>query len=142
MTILLMKRSVLSSVFLSQVPPTQSPSKKIRLGSLSEKAPILMPPIGQRALLGLRSFGHRGRVLIKTDNEPAVLSLKEEMMMRLEVGVIPVESACNESESIGSVENGMKLFKGMLWVHLLALERKLNGNIPSQHPVWRVWRTS
>ena len=91
--------------------------------------------------MGLRSSGHRGRVLIKTDNEPAVLSLKEEMMMRLEVGVIPVESARNEPESNSSAENGVKLFKGMLWVHLLALERKLNGNIPSQHPVWSVWRT-
>ena len=42
--------------------------------------------------MGLRNFGHRGRVLIKTDNEPAILSLKEEMMRRLEVGAIPVES--------------------------------------------------
>ena len=41
----------------------------------------------------------------------------------------------HESESNGSVENGVKLFKGMLRVHLLALERKLKGNIPSQHPV-------
>ena len=47
----------------------------------------------QRDLMGLRSFGHRGRVLIKTDNEPAILSLMEEMMKRLEVSVIPVESA-------------------------------------------------
>ena len=47
----------------------------------------------QRALQGLRSFGHRGRVLIKTDNEPAILPLKEEIMRRLEVGAIPFESA-------------------------------------------------
>ena len=49
--------------------------------------------VAQRALVGLRSFGHRGRVLIKTDNKPAILSLMKEMMKRLEVCAIPVESA-------------------------------------------------
>ena len=42
--------------------------------------------VAQHALVGLRNFGHRGRVLIKTDNEPAILSFEEEMMRRLEVG--------------------------------------------------------
>ena len=56
-------------------------------------------------------------------------------MRRMEVSAIPVESSPHESESNGSVDNGVKLFKGMLWVHMLALERKLKGNIPSQHPV-------
>ena len=51
-------------------------------------------------------------MLIKTDNEPAVLSLKEEMMMRLEVGVIPVESACNESESIGLCGKWREIVQG------------------------------
>ena len=46
----------------------------------------------QRALKGLRSFGHRGRVAIKAENEPAILALKEEIMRRPEVGAIPVES--------------------------------------------------
>ena len=73
-------------------------------------------------------------MLIKTDNEPAILSLKEEMMRRLEVGAIPVESAPHESESNGSVENGVKLFKGMLRVHLLALERKLRGQHSQSTP--------
>ena len=34
---------------------------------------------------GLRSFGHRGCVAVKADNEPAILALKEEI-------TIPVES--------------------------------------------------
>ena len=49
--------------------------------------------VAQRALVGLRKFGHRGRVLMKTDNEPAILSLEEEMMRRLDVSAILVESA-------------------------------------------------
>ena len=43
--------------------------------------------------MGHRSFGHSGHVLVKTDDGPAILSLTEEMMKRLEVGALPVESA-------------------------------------------------
>ena len=86
--------------------------------------------VAQRALMGLRSSRHRGCVLFETDNEPAILSLKEEMMRRLESGAIPVESASHDLGN-GSVEICLKIFKGLLRVHVLALERKLYGNIPS-----------
>ncbi len=33
-----------------------------------------------RAVDGIRRFGHRGRIMIKTDNEPTILALKEEVM--------------------------------------------------------------
>ena len=81
-------------------------SRAIQAWVVERKGPNLdAADFAQRALMGLRNFGHRGRVLIKTDNEPAILSLKEEMMRRLEVGAILV----HESESNGSVENGVKL---------------------------------
>ena len=38
------------------------------------------PDIAQRALMGLRRVGHRGRLFISTDNEPAILSPKEEAL--------------------------------------------------------------
>ena len=43
----------------------------------------------QRAVKGLRSFGHRERVVNKADNERHI---KEEILRRREVGAIPVES--------------------------------------------------
>ena len=75
--------------------------------------------VAQRALMGLRSFGHRGRAY----NERAILSFKEEeMMRRREVAAIPVEStppphhllppALHESENNGSVENEEKISRG------------------------------
>ena len=53
-------------------------------------------------------------------------------MRRLEVGAVPVE--CGQ---------WCALFKCLLRVHLLALERKLNGYNLSQHPAvtWLVGRT-
>ena len=40
-----------------------------------------------------------------------------------------------ESESNGSIENGVKLFKGLLRVHLGALEQKIGGYIATSHPI-------
>ena len=68
-------------------------------------------------------------------SEPAILALKEEMTRRVEVGAIPSVSAPHESESSGSKEKGGNLFRSLLRVHLLDLERTLDGNITSQHLV-------
>ena len=68
-------------------------SRPIQALVVERKGPGLdAADVPQRALMGLRNVGHRRRMLIKTDNEPAILSLKEEMMRLLEAGVIPVES--------------------------------------------------
>ena len=91
-------------------------SRAIQAFVVDRKGPDLdAADVAQRVLMGLRSFEHRRRVLIKTDNEPAILSLKEEMMRRLEFGVIPVEhhpppfSSSHESESNGFVEKWGKI---------------------------------
>ena len=63
------------------------------------------------------------------------------MIHRLPTGVLPVGPPVGESESNGVVENGVKVYKGFLRVHLAALERKLKGaHIPSAHPIltWMV----
>lgn len=88
-----------------------------------------------RAVQGIRDLGHRGPVVFKTDNEPALLALREALMARLPEGAIPVTSPAGESQSNGAVENAVKLFKGLLRVHLAALERKAGVHIPSAHPV-------
>jgi hypothetical protein len=92
----------------------------------------------------IRSFGHRCKIALKSDGEPAILALKAAISRHLPEGVIAVESAATESESNGSIENGVKLLKGMVRVHLLALERKVGGRFPSAHPciAWLVEHTS
>ena len=56
-------------------------------------------------------------------------------MARLPEGAIPVEPPVGESQSNGAMENAVKLVKGMLRVHLSALERKTGARIPSKHPI-------
>ena len=41
----------------------------------------------------------------------------------------------HEFQSNGAVGNGVKLTKGPLRVHLLALERKLGHRVPTKHPL-------
>ena len=40
-----------------------------------------------------------------------------------------------ESQSNGGIEGAVKIVKGLLRVHLAALERKIGAKFPSRHPV-------
>ena len=88
-----------------------------------------------RAVEGVHELGHRGPVVVKTDNEAALLALREAIMAQMHEGAIPVQPVPGESESNGVTESGVRLFKGLLRVHLAALERKAGVMLPSGHPV-------
>ena len=109
-------------------------SRAMRAWTMRHKG-VSLEEAAQRAAEGIKSFGRTSKILIKVDNEPALKSLREEVIKKLELGAIPVAPPAKESESNGAMENGVKFFKGMLRVHLMALERKINGYIPSAHPL-------
>ena len=56
---------------------------------------------------GIRNLGYQGRVWIKVDNEPALLALRDEVMRKVP-GACPIEAPAHESQSNGSIENGVK----------------------------------
>ena len=89
----------------------------------------------ERAVQGINELGHRGRVTIKTDGEPALIALRDALIAKLPEGAAPIGPPAGESQSNGAIENGVKVFKGFLRVHLGALERKTGGKIPSKHPL-------
>ena len=89
----------------------------------------------ERASDGIRRFGFRDKVIIKTDNEPAILALRDLILAKLQISVLEEEPQPHESQSNGAVENGVKLINGLLRVHLMALERKLEHRVPSKHPL-------
>jgi hypothetical protein len=85
-----------------------------------------------RAVEGVHELGHRGPVVLKTDNEAALLALREAIMAELHEGAIPVQPVPGESESNGMTESEVRLFfKGLLRVHLAALEKKAEVMFPS-----------
>ena len=88
------------------------------------------------AIEGVHALGHRGPVSLKTDNEPALIALREAIMTKMLEGAIPIQPTPGESASNGGVETGVKVFKGLLRVHLAALERNLGARLPSSRPLF------
>ena len=101
-----------------------------------------MEEAGEKATEAIENFGHTaGKLMIKCDNENVSLELRNEVIRRLPTGVLPVGPPLGESQSNGVVENGVKVYKGLLRVHLAVLERKMKGaRIPSAQPIltWMV----
>ena len=80
-------------------------------------------------------MGVRPPCILKCDGEASVEALREAVMARLGEGAVPQGPPAGESQSNGVVENGVKLLKGLIRVHVLALERKLGVRIPADHPI-------
>ena len=51
------------------------------------------------------------------------------------MGATPIKTPVGESASNGGMEGGVRIFKGLLRVHLLALEKRIGARFPSTHPV-------
>ena len=109
-------------------------TRAIRAAVLRQKG-IALDESAECAVDFIKGFGYKGRVLLKTDNEPALISLRAEVARRLEENAAaPIAPPAHEHQSNGAVENGVKFVKVLLRVHLLALEGKIGGHIPSHHP--------
>ena len=88
-----------------------------------------------RVVRAIRRMGLGAEMVVKVDNESPLKKLRELVLDRLPAGAPPQEPAAGESPSNGVIENGVKMAKGLLRVHLHALENKIDGHIPSNHPV-------
>ena len=68
-------------------------------------------------------FGHRGKIILKAVGERASKALREQVLRRMDGGGLAAQPVAHENESTGSVGNGVKSFKGLFRVHLIAPER-------------------
>ncbi len=109
-------------------------TRALRAWVVPEKGPSLEDSV-TKAAEGVLHLGYRGRVLIKCDNEPAMTAFRTALMTKLPEGAIPVAPPAGESASNGVVENAVKVAKGLMRVHLGALERKVGARFPGGHPV-------
>ena len=79
------------------------------------------------------------KVLLKSDNEPAMVKVLKEVITRLKVlGVDQVgeeHSPPYDSQANGSVENAVKQVKSRMRTLKLCLERRIGKRIPPKHPV-------
>ena len=109
-------------------------SRALRAWVLERKGADLAETV-DRAVAGVRELGYRGRVLICTDGEPALLALRNAIIRGLPDGATPISTPVGESASNGGIEGAVKIVKGLLRVHLAALERRIGAKFPSNHPV-------
>ena len=52
------------------------------------------------------------------DNEPALIALRDALIAKLPESAVPIGPPSGESPSNGAIENGVKVCKGFLRVHL------------------------
>ena len=79
------------------------------------------------------------KIVLKTDNEPAILKLLQESLRDLRVEGLDQVMAENSPEydpqSNGSAEVGVKLVEGMVRTMRSGLERELRFRVPARHPL-------
>jgi len=84
----------------------------------------------------LVKLGIGGQVVIKGDQEPALVSVIEEVVkLRGSDRTIPEYSPVGESQSNGLAERGVQTIEGLVRSHKLELEKKLGESIDVEMPV-------
>ena len=81
------------------------------------------------------------RIMLRSDNEKAIVALLKESLRALRVDVDHVEQAAEEHppkydpQANGAVENAVGGFKDMMRTYTLALESRLGHRVPPDHPI-------
>ena len=87
--------------------------------------------------LGLR------RLVFKSDQEPAILALKQAVRESMPtVEFVMEESPVEEHQSNGTVEVTVLEIQNQVRVMKSALEERMKCEVPSRHPIWHFsWNT-
>ena len=84
------------------------------------------------------------QIILKSDNEPAIIQVLDETLKSLKVGTtdqaMEEHPAPYDSKANGAVENAVGQIQGLLRTLEIALERSISKSIPLDHPVisWMV----
>ena len=82
-------------------------------------------------------LGH-AKVIIRSDNEPALLQVVRQTVAALKMeGVDAADegSVPRDPQTNGAIENAVKLLKGTLRANLLSFERMIRARVPLDHPI-------
>ena len=89
----------------------------------------------EQAVCSIRRLGHQHKVILKTDNEPALVDLRNEVARALGLQALPEAPPAYEPQSNGGVENAVKQLKGLIRTLMLALQARIQGEVPVDHPL-------
>ena len=83
------------------------------------------------------AMGH-SRCVVRSDNEPALAQLVKAAVGQIRlrgVDVVDEGAVPYDPQSNGQAESAVKQLKGLMRVHQLALERRLESHVPVGHPL-------
>ena len=83
------------------------------------------------------SMGH-ARCVLRSDNEPAMLQIVKTATGQVRLGgvdIVDEGSTPHDPQTNGRAEAAVKLLKGLMNVHKLSFERRLQRHIPPAHPL-------
>jgi len=75
------------------------------------------------------------RLILKCDQEPAILDLKEAIRLESGIEIIDEESMVGDSASNGAAENAVKRVQGKVRSIKSGLERRLKQKLPEDRPI-------
>ena len=84
----------------------------------------------------LRRMGFHSKVLLKTDQEPALVDLMKEVAEERNADTVLEESPVGDSKGNGFIERGVQQVEEILRVHKLRLEARIGERISVTHPVF------
>ena len=118
-----------------------SETKGIKAHAVTQKGCIDW--VAERLVDDIDSFGHSGKVILKSDQENALVDLLREVKeKRIRKGrdTLCENSKKYDSQSNGTAERAVQAIECIVRTHKLALEKKLDRSIPSKHPImtWMV----
>ena len=86
-----------------------------------------------RLIVNLLKLGHK-KVIIKSDQEPAIMDLINGVIEARAESTIPENSPVGESQSNGLVERAVRSTKDQIRTLKLALQKRISCRIPPRHP--------
>lgn len=93
--------------------------------------------LSEQLVRDLHRLGAHARVVLKSDQEPAIVDvLKEVAKMRGSGRTVLEQSPVYDSKGNGLIERAVQSFEKILRTHKLALEDKLKSKLPVKHPVF------
>ena len=91
----------------------------------------------KQVIKDIRQLGHHGRLLLRSDQEPAIEALKDEIARGRTGATTVIESSpVGDSQSNGLAERGVRTLEELMRVHKMDLEQRIGTTLAMDHVVF------